>query len=523
MSARFPRLIAAALVALAFSGTVLAAELRIGRSNEPQSIDPQFSRTGNNQMTAMHIFERLVATDENLRMSPALATSWRNVNPTTWEVTLRKGVRFHDGTPFTADDVVFSIERAPKVPGSPASFAQSVQSIATIEIVNPWQIRFTTKMPDPMFMDNLGTLFIVSRKHTAQATSADFNSGKAAFGTGPYKFVRWSPGDRLELVRNEEYWGAKPAAEKVSMRFITNDAARVAALLSGSVDVIDQVPPADLPKLRKDPKTGVFETATVRLVYIALNQNPTAPFVTDLEGKPLATNPFNDSRVRKAISVMLDRAGLVSRVLYGSGEPTVQIVPQGVTGYNPALKTTPPNIKEAQRLLAEAGYPKGFGITLHSSNDRFLQDREVAQALGQLLARGGLKVNKVETLPYSVFAKEAGRGAYGMYLFSYGNVTGESSRGLSSLLHTFNKEKNLGTLNRTRYSNPKFDAAIIAAMEEFEAKKREKLLQDASAIAFADDMAMIPLYFQSLAWATRKGIKFVPRRDERTLAMSASF
>ena len=511
---------------LAFTAALMvlsaqAVELRIGRANEPQSIDPQFARTGNNQMTAVHIFDRLIISDENIRAKPGLALSWRNIDPKTWEVKLRPNVKFHDGSAFTADDVVFSMERAPKVPNSPASFADAVKFIDKMVILDPLTIRFTTTAPDPMFMGNIGTVFIVSKKYTEKATNADFNSGVAAIGTGPYKFVSWTPGDRLQLVRNDAYWGAKPEYDKVSMRFISNDAARVAALLSNSVDVIDLVPPEDLPKLKSNPKFHIYETATVRLVYLALNQRQPAPFLTDLNGKPLEKNPLNDERVRRAISLMIDKSALVTRVVQGSGEAASQLVPKGIFGYNSALKVTPPNLPEAKKLLAQAGYPNGFGITLHGSNDRFLMDREITQAMGQFLARGGLKVNKVDALPYSVYSKDAGKGAYGMFIFSYGSTTGESSRGLESLFHTMDKDRNMGSLNRTLYTNPAFDVAIKRGMQEFDTKVREKKLQDASSM-IQDDYAYVPLYYQSLAWASRKGVKFKARLDEQTHAMSAS-
>jgi peptide/nickel transport system substrate-binding protein len=514
-------LILAAVLASTILSSAAAAELRIGRANEPQSMDPQFSRTGNNQMTALHVFDRLTLTDENIRMNPALAVSWKNLDPRTWEIKLRAGVKFHDGSPFTAEDVVFSLERAPKVPNSPASFAESVKNIERMQVMDPLTIRFTSKEPDPLFIENIGTVYIVSRRAAEKAVNADFNSGKAAIGTGPYKFVSWKPGDRLELVRNEAYWGSKPQFDKVSMRFISNDAARVAALLSNSVDLIDLVPPGDLPRLKADPNIHVHEVASLRLVYLALNQRKDLPLLTDLQGKPLPANPLTDVRVRKAISLMLDRNALTSRILQGQGAPASQIVPQGVFGYNPELKVKPADLKEAKKLLAEAGYPNGFGITIHGSNDRFLLDREIAQGVGQLLARGGIKVNKVETLPYSVYTKDALRGAYAAFIFSYGNTTGEASRGLESLFHSVDAQRNQGSLNRTLYSNQVFDWNIDKATQEFAPKKREQLVQDA-ARRIEEDAAFIPLYFQSVTWASRKNIAFKPRKDERTLAMSAS-
>jgi peptide/nickel transport system substrate-binding protein len=500
---------------------VLAQELTIGRGNEPQSIDPQFSRTGPNQMTALHIFDRLVLTDANVRMRPGLAESWTNVDPITWDVNLRQGVTFHDGSPFTAEDVVFSLNRAPDVPNSTASFAQSVADIAGMEILDDHTIRFTTKTPNPLFVENIGTVYIVSKAATDGKESNDFNSGAAAIGTGPYKYVSWSPGDRIILTRNDNYWGEAPAYSDVTMRFISNDAARVAALLSGAVDLIDLVPPADLPSLRGNSDLKVYDTPTVRLIYLALNQQDDAPYLTDLAGNPLPSNPFKDARVREAVSLMIDRQAIIDRLLYGAGEAAGQIVPAGVYGYNDDIAVPQPDVDRAKALLAEAGYPEGFGITVHSSNDRFSQDGELAQVLGQFLARGGLKVNAVETLPYSVYSKDAGKNGYGAFVFSYGNSTGESSRGLLSAIHSYDKDgTGNGTLNRFRYSNPGFDAAIVAAAEIFAPEAREAALKNAAAIAAADT-AVVPLYFQALSWASKAGVDFTPRRDERTLAMGA--
>lgn len=513
--------VALALALVLWSLPALAQTLVIGRANEPQSIDPQFSRTGNNQMTALHIFDRLVLTDANVRAYPGLAESWENPDPLTWLVHLRQGVKFHDGSPFTAADVVWSLERAPNVPNSPASFAGSVADLATMEIIDDHTIRFTTKEPTPLFIENIGTVYIVSRAATEGRANEDFAAGPAAIGTGPYRYVSWQPGDRLELERNDDYWGAKPAYQHVTMRFISNDAARVAALLSGAVDLIDLVPPGDLPNLRANKDLVVYDTPTVRLIYLALNQNDDAPFITGIDGRPLPQNPFKDASVRRAVSMMIDRQAIIDRLLYGAGEPASQIVPEGVFGWSPDVPVTPYDPEGAKKLLAEAGYPDGFGITLHGSNDRFSQDAELAQALGQLLARGGLKVNGVETLPYSVFSKDAGKNAYGAFIFSYGNSTGEASRGLLSVIHTLDDGRDLGSLNRFGFSDPDFDRAVEDAAQVFDPAEREKGLQAAAVIAFAEDTAMVPLYFQALSWASKATVAYEARRDERTLAMGA--
>lgn len=501
---------------------LMAATLTIGRANEPQSIDPLFSRTGNNQMTAIHIYDRLVLTDQNVRVQPGLAERWENIDPTTWRIQLRKGVKWHDGRDFTAEDVLFSMERAPNVPNSPASFAGSVGSIESMTIIDPHTIEMTSKKPDPLFINNIGTVYILPKHIAETAVNADFNSGAAAIGTGPYQFVEWIPGDRLVLERNENYWGAKPAYEKVIMKFISNDAARVAALLSGSVDLIDLVPPSDVQMLRDDSRFTVHQVPSVRLIYLALTQRDKTPLFTDSAGQPLTKNPFQDTRVRQAVNLMIDREAIVDRVLSGAGEPAGQTVPEGVFGFDRSMKPTKPDVVKARELLAEAGYPNGFGLTLFGSNDRFSQDGEVTQALGQLLSRGGLKVKEVKTMPYSVYSKEAGKGSFPAFVFSYGNSTGEVSRGLLSMFHTYDKKgTGHGTLNRFRYSNPALDALLVEAIQDFNDSSRETKLQKAAAVAM-QEVAIVPLYFQSVAWASRADISFVARKDERTLAMGAA-
>lgn len=495
-----------------------AADIVIGRATEPSAIDPQFSRTGNNQMTADNMFETLLMTDANLQMHPNLATAWTNIDPQTWEITLREDVTFHDGTPFTADDVVFSLDRTDKVPNSPAPFSDMVSSVASVEKIDDHKVRVKTKTPNPALMEQIGRVFIVSKKAAENATLEDFNSGKAAIGTGPYQFVSWKPAESLTLKAYPNYWGQKPDFENVEFRFITNNAARTAALLSGSVDLIDSVAPADVPRLEGQNNIRVHQIESGRLVYLALNmRNDTTPGVVDVSGKAIEPNPFRDVKVRKAVSAMIDRALLVDRILGGSGVPSAQVVPSVLGGYVSELAPTPAAPAEAKKLLTEAGFPDGFGITLYSSNDRFPGDGEIAQALGQLLARGGLKVNSVQTQPYNVYASAATKGEYGAFIFSIGSSTPNSEANLRSLLQTYSQEAGTGGFNRTRYSNPEFDKALQSAMEEFDYDTRMKKLQEATRIAM-EDQAIVPLYFQKIYWASRDGLDFTPNLAERTLA-----
>lgn len=500
----------------------LAADLTVGLSTEPAAIDPQYSRTGNSQQAAQHIFERLINTDENLAVQPALAVSWTNVDPLTWEVKLREGVTFHDGSPFTAEDVVFSLDRAGKVPNSPAPFTANVAPIAKMEIVGPLTIRFTTTQPTPQFMELAGLVYIVSKKAAENAGLDAFNSGAAAIGTGPYKFVSWVPGDRLTLAANENYWGKKPAFENVTFRLISNAAARVAALRAGDVDLIDAVPPADKVNLEGVEGIALHSTASARLIYLGLDvARDESPFIVGKDGKPLNPNPLKDAKVRAAMSKMIDRQLLIDRILTGAGEPADQLVPAGIGGHSDALSVDTIDLPGAKALLTEAGYPEGFGITLHSSNDRFPGDGDIAQALGQLFARGGLTVNGVVTQPYNVYATAAGKQEFSAFIFSFGTTTPSSAPGMTNVLMTNDADAGTGSFNRMRYSNPDYDAKMREALAEFDPDKRNVLLAQAADIAFGEH-AILPLYWPEVTWASKANIDFVANKLEDTLAMYAS-
>ncbi|OZI62460.1 ABC transporter substrate-binding protein [Bordetella genomosp. 11] len=495
-----------------------ARPLTIAEAAEPSSMDPLFSRTGNNQAAAENIYERLVSTDENMQLRPGLAVSWKATAPDIWEVKLRPGVMFHDGTPLTPEDVVFSMQRAGDIPNSPAPFTGAVRSIGSMHIVDGSTIRFQTKGPVPDFMEQIGLVYIVA-KHAAQGhKSEDFNNGTAAIGTGPYKFRSWQRGDRLELERNDHYWGRKPDFERLTIRFISNGASRVAALLAGTVDLIDSVPPNDAAKLAANPALKVFSSPSARLIYLALDSaRDRSPFITDSAGKPMDANPLKDVRVRRAISALIMREPITARLLSGAGVPAGQMVPEGLGGYSPKLPAPKYDPAGAKALLAAAGYPQGFGLTIHTSNDRFFGDSEIGQTVGQMLAHGGLRINGVVTQPYNVYAGAAAKQSYSAFIFSYGNSTSDSANGLTNVLATYDAAKGTGAFNRSRYSNPEFDRLLDQASSQFDPAQRNALLRQAAETAF-NDVAIVPLYFPVVQWAARKGIVFHANKLERTSA-----
>ncbi|NCF83057.1 MAG: ABC transporter substrate-binding protein [Proteobacteria bacterium] len=512
--------LASALIAL--PATVSAAgELTIALASEPSSIDPHFHNLGPNNAVARVMFDRLIMPDDKQQLLPGLAVSWKPINDTTWEFKLRKGVKFHDGSPFTADDVVFTFQRAPNVEGSPSSFGTYLKG-KEITRIDDHTVHIKTERPYPLMPNDMSTFSIVSRKHGEGATTPDYNSGKATIGTGAYKFVEYLPGDRIVLERNETYWGDKPVWTKVTMKAIKSGPSRVAALLAGDVDLIEQTPTADIERLKKDPNLTLSQGISNRVIYLHLDHDRDAsPFVKGKDGSDIK-NPLKDQRVRMAISQAINRDAVVSRVMEDIAIKAGQLLPEGFFGRSPNLQPVAYDPKLAKRNLSEAGYGDGFKLTIHGPNDRYINDAKIAEAVAQMLTRVGIQTDVV-TMPRSVYFKRASRGGpdgtpeFSFILVGGGSGTGEAASPLRSLIHTYDKSRGFGASNRGRYSNAKADKLIEDALATVDDAKRQDLLAEATEIAI-NDGAIIPLHYQVNTWAARKGIKYRARTDEATVA-----
>ncbi len=481
------------------------------------SLDPHYHQLSPNNAVARMVFDQLINMDGRSRQVPGLAESWRPVEPNVWEFRLRPNVRFHNGHEFTAEDVAFTLQRVPNVPNSPSSFAIYTRPIKAVEIVDPHTIRFRTDGPYPLLPMDMTNLAILDRETHQNATTEEFNSGRAAVGTGPWKVVSHRNGDRIEFERNDNYWGERPHFARVNYRMIVNDAARTAALLAGDVEFIDQVPTSDLTRLRADQRLTLSETVGLRLIFLGLDHSraDSSPFVTDNNGQPLPRNPLKDVRVRRALSLAIDRQAIVERVMEGAASPSLQFLPPGVFSHVPDL--TPPRADPdaARRLLAEAGFPQGFRITLHSPNDRYINDARIAQAVGQMWTRAGVRT-AVEAQPWTTFIARAGRAEFSAHLIGWGSNP-EGSHPMRNIIATPSRERGWGASNRGRYSNPELDAKLTEALTELDDEKRERLLQDIQRMA-AEDVAVIPLHIQTNIWAMRRGLAHTPRADELTRA-----
>lgn len=501
-----------ALIVVASSLPALSQELTIATATDITSVDPHFSDLAPNQAVRQHIFDSLVHVGPKNERLPGLATEWgRKDNPLIWEFKLRRNVRFHDGTPFTARDVVFSIDRAPIVPNAPSTVARRVADVASVEVVDDHTLRIHTKTPTPILPNNLAYLAIVSARIGRDATPGDFNIGKHAIGTGPYRFVEYVPGSRVVLTPNPDYWGAKSHWNKVTIRPITNSAARTSALLAGDVDVIGDVPPLDVPRLRLDPRFAVTDIVSNRIMFWALDVfRDQAQHITAHDGSPIA-NPLKDKRVRQAMVLAIDRQVIVDRVMEGLGLAANQIVPAGFTGHAPDLAVPKPDLDRARKLMAEAGHANGFQLAIHTTNDRYVNDAKCAQAVAQMLSRIGIKVT-VTAVPVAVFYGPARKNEFTMPQIGWGNLTGDAGQVLRDALKT-------GLINNYgRWSNSSFDKLIDAAEAEIDLARREEHLRQATRIAI-EDVAIIPTHWQVNVWAARKGLRYIPRIDEMTFAM----
>ncbi|KAA2214383.1 ABC transporter substrate-binding protein [Teichococcus oryzae] len=498
------------------SGNGEGDALSVAVSAPPASIDPQYYTLTPSIQVSTHLFDALVERDENSRTKPALAESWRLVDDTTWEFTLRSGVKFHNGETLVAEDVAYSLRRVPTVQ-SPSSFAVYTRAITAVEVVDERRIRFKTASPYPQLPNDLAAVAILPRSLGENVPSADFNNGRAAIGTGPFRFVSYSPNDRVRMERNEDYWGTKPEWRTLDYRIVTNSGPRVAALLSGDVGMIDNVPTPDLAKLRKDDRITIVEGNSLRLIFLGLDmfRDGDSPDITGPNGEKLGKNPLQDRRVREAMSVAINREAIVRRVMEGAAVAAGQFMPEGAFGYNPAIPVPGFDPNRAKALLAEAGYPNGFSLILRGPNDRYVNDEQILQVVAQLWSRIGIKT-QVDAQPLATLIGRLNRFEASAYLLGWSNSTGEPSTSLRAVLGT-RGSPGLGLSNYGRYSSPEMDALTAEGLRTLDEAAREKKLQDAMAIAMRD-VAVIPLHTQKSVWGLRRGLTTTARVDEQTLA-----
>lgn len=489
-----------------------ATELRLGLAVEPDSIDPHYHNFGGNKGLMPNLFEALTTTDPQDHLIPDLALSWRLIDDATWEFKLRPNVTFSDGTPLTAADVAFSIERVPNVHSPVTDMAEYVKPIERVDVVDPLTVRFHTKEPFPLAPEYLSAIGIVSRAHGEGASTSDYNTGKAAIGTGPFRFVSWARGDKIILARNEAWWGGHPAWDTVTIRYIKNPASRLAALLAGDVDLIDQVSVQDVARLKQDPRLTVASGLSDDIVgFVFDEQDHPSPKIAGNDDKPLPVNPFRDRRVREAVSLAIDRDAIRDRIMNGQSSPDNQYMKPGQYGYDPALPPPRFDPQRAKALLAEAGYPNGFHLSIACQNDRFVNDATICQTMAQMLTRVGI-ATMPDVMPHAVWVPRANKHEFSLFTYFWTIDTPEPSIMLISQLATPDPARGRGAFNRGVYSNPAFDSVLDQALVTLDRNAREALLIKATDIAFRD-YAVMPLHHQFNIEAMTRSIHHTPRID----------
>jgi peptide/nickel transport system substrate-binding protein len=488
--------------------------LRVANQGDALSMDPhslneslQLSFTGN-------VYEPLVGRDKKLGLVPALATTWKQTAPTVWRFELRKGVTFHDGTPFTADDVVFSFRRAA---GDGSDMKGYTSSIKEVRAVNPGVVEIETTAPFPILPDVISLVYIMSKKWSEDNKAdkpVDRRKGienAASFranGTGPFRLKERQPSQKTVLVRNLNHWDKREGnVDEVIFTPIGNDATRVAALLSGEIDVMEPVPLQDVERLKANANLKVMQGPELRTIFLGMDQKRDELLSSSVKGK----NPFKDKRVRQAFYQAIDIETIKTRVMRGAATPTGLMIAPGIKGFVPDLnKRLPYDPDAAKKLLADAGYPNGFEVGMNCPNDRYVNDGEICQAVAANLARIGVKVNLQAESKATYFPKILRRDT-SFYLLGWTPGTYDSHNPLSSLMAT-PTDKGQGQFNLGSYSNPKLDELTLKIQSETDQTRRDAMIAEAFKV-HQDDVGHIPLHQQALAWAMKKNVDLVQLPD----------
>ncbi|UCG96981.1 MAG: ABC transporter substrate-binding protein [Burkholderiales bacterium] len=512
-------LLAAATIAVCavLGGSLPAAAktFRYANQGDALSMDPHSLNESLQLNFTFNIYEPLVGRGKKLELVPALATDWKQTAPTVWRFNLRKGVQFHDGTPFTADDVIFSYERA-KADGSDVK--TYVGAVKEIRKVDDHAIDIVTNEPFPILPDVISLWAIMSKKWCEEnraVVPVDKRKGvenTASFkanGTGPFRLRSREPGIRTTLVRNLNYWDKSidTNIEEVIFTPIGNASTRVAALLSGEIDMMEPVPVQDVSRIAAAASLKVMQGPELRTIFLGMDQSRNELLFSSVKGK----NPFKDKRVRQAFYQAIDINAIQKAVMRGASAPTGLMIAPGIKGFPADLnKRLPYDPAAAQKLLAEAGYPQGFEVGMNCPNDRYVNDEEICKAVATMLAKAGVKVNLTAETKATYFPKILSRNT-SFYLLGWTPGSYDSHNPLFALMATPGAGGQ-GQFNLGSYSNPKLDELTKAIATETDVAKRMAMISEAMKI-HQDEIGHIPLHQQALAWAMKKNVDTVQLAD----------
>jgi peptide/nickel transport system substrate-binding protein len=521
------RVITLALCLAALAAVAVDAKtLRWAGRGDMQTTDPHSQNENLTNNINSLVYDTLVQRDKDLKLEPALAVSWQQVNPTTWSVKLRPGVKFHDGTPFTADDVVFSFERARSETSQLRVYANASGIPKKIDDLT---VEFTTNGPNPIELEHWATIYIMSKawceknratKPQNYTQKEDMITAHQANGTGAYMLKSREPDIKTVLAKNPNWWGIKEGmftgnADEVIYLPIVNDGTRLAALVSGEVDLVNDPPPQDVPRLKQDPNIRVLEGTENRIVFIGMDQGRDELLYSSLKGK----NPFKDKRVRQALYQAIDIEALKSSIMRGLSAPSGAMLPSPAQSTAELEKRLPYDKAKAKQLLNEAGYPNGFDVTLDCPNNRYVNDEKICQALAAMWAQIGVTV-KVNAMPRANYFPKLEKTDTSMYMLGWGGGSTDGVFILQPVLSTYNG-KGDGDYNYGRYSNPKLDELTAKVKVDMLPEQRLKEIREALA-AQKEEINHIPLHRQVIPWAARSNVSAPHRADNQVIPYRVS-
>jgi len=510
--------LAALLLALPPAAHAAKEHFVIAFQGDAATLDAQ----GRNETTTisiqMHMFEALIFRAIDGGLEPGLALSWKAASPTRWLIKLRKGVRFHDGAPFTAEVAKESLLRAQGKGFAKSQMKHFTKGIKEVRVVDEATLEIDTGTPYPTLPEDLANIAIVPVDYIKKVGDAVF--ARKPVGTGPYRFVEWVKDDHIDMAANPAYWKGAPTIKKVRVRPVPVNAARTAGLLAGEIDVVWGVSPVDAPQLEANPNLKVYRTVTQRTIYLTFDhwrkeggplqkEGPYSPGLP--KGHP---NPFLKLKVRQAVAHALDVQALLKAVMHGSGVPATQLNPPQAFGYNHRLKRLPYDPARAKKLLAEAGFPNGFKTRLDCPNDRYINDGPMCEAIAGMLTKAGI-VATPNPRPKAVFFPQMDAGDFSMFMAGWG--TQYVTPTYNAVFHTRDLKRGFGRINRGHYRSEEADAIAAKASVEMDDKKRQALWERMWEITMGD-LASLPLYQQEAIIATQKSVNLKPRFNEWVLA-----
>ena len=497
-----------------------ANTLRWAAQNDILTLDPHSQNHATTNAILQHAYEGLTRYNAKYEPEPALATKWTYISPTQVRFDLRKGVKFHDGSPFTADDVVFSFGRIKQPQGTMSIY---VAGIADIKKVDEHTVDLILAGPNPLLLRNIGDFFIMSKPWADKNKTANVQDYKAkeenfasrnVNGTGGYKITGWTPDQRVSMTANPDWWDKANASNVTAVVYtpIKADSTRVAALLSGDVDLVTDLPTQDVTRLRGDTKLKVLDGHEVRTIFIALDQfNPELKY-SDVKGK----NPFKDIRVREALNLAVDREAIKRATMRGLSIPAAILVAPGVNGHSAELDMVQkPDLDKAKKLLAEAGYPNGFEFQLNCPNNRYVNDEEICQNLVAMWAKIGVKT-KLASEGMATFIQKVQNFDSSAYLLGWGVATFDAQYSLQSLVRTRTSGPD-GNFNFSRVSDAQVDQLVDAMKTETDVTKRNGLIREALQRT-RDEYLFVPLHHQLRPWAMKTSVTTLHRADDRPAA-----